>query len=167
MARQEVAQLCCKVLGIYTFISGIAVSQGALLSLTVVREGGILALIAAFLPAFLLLSFSGYLWLHAKPIAARMFPNEDPPVNAPGVSPEILRRIAFVVVGILVVNGAFSELANVLFSLLTPRMTVYSKVYLGTAIIRLILGFWLILGSQRLRFWFGSQKLQNLFRKDW
>ncbi len=159
--------MCCKVLGIYTFISGIAVSEGALLSLTVVRQGGILVRIVAFIPAFLLLSLSGYLWLYAEPIAARMFPNEVPPENASGVSPEILRRIAFVVVGILVVNGAFSELANVVANLLTSRMTVYSKVYLGAAIIRLVLGLWLILGSQRLRFWFGEQKVQNPIKKDW
>ena len=167
MTRQEVGQLCCKVLGIYTLVAGIAVSEGAFLSLAVVRQGGILARITTFLPAFLLLSFSGYLWLYAEPIAARMFSNEAPAEHASGVTPEILRRIAFVFAGILIVNSALTDLAQVIASLLTPQMTVHSAVYLGDAIVRLVLGFWLIFGSQRLRSWFGAKTLQNLTKKDW
>jgi hypothetical protein len=123
--------------------------------------------ILAFLPAFLLLSFSGYLWIYAEPIAARMFSSEEPVESATGVTPEILRRIAFVVVGILVVNGAVPGLGQVIVNLLAHQTTAYSLVYLGESIIRLVLGLWLIFGWQRLRSWVGSQKLRDLIKKDW
>lgn len=169
MTKQEAGQLCCKVLGIYTLVSAIAVSGNAFLSIMMVRQGGMFARISAFLPPFLLLAFSGYLWVYAGAIAARMFPDEEPAEHATGVTPEILKRIAFVVVGLLFVNSAFTGLAQVAANLMMPRMTVYSMVYFGESTIRLVIGFWLIFGTQRLRSWLtvGSEKLQGFIKKDW
>jgi hypothetical protein len=160
------------VLGIYTLGSGIAASQGALLSISFINQGGRFARIVAFLPSFLLLALSGYLWIYAEIIAARMFPDEESAEHPSGAAPEVLKRIAFVVVGILILNGAFSGLVNTITNMLmrgAPRNTVYSLVYLVETVVRLVLGFWLIFGSQRLRSWWtvGAQRLEGLTKKDW
>ncbi len=167
MRKQEIGELCCKVLSIYTFIAALSNSQGAFLSLFAFRSssrpvGGSIAptvvlnpLLALFVPFLLLLCLSACLWLYADRIAMRMFPeDEKSAVMSTGPMPETIRRIAFIVAGILILNSAISALTNPVLSLFGgfPRqMTIYSTVYLVEAMIRIVLGIGLILSARKSR----------------
>ncbi|MBZ5498630.1 MAG: hypothetical protein LAP85_19715 [Acidobacteriia bacterium] len=160
MARQEVGQLCCRVLGIYTFIHGVSATSGTFLSLSMIRQGSTFAHILGLLPAFILLSFSAYLWLYAGAIASRMFSEPESTESLSGSTTQVIQRVAFSVAGILILNSAMPTLGQTIVNLLTQtrQAAPYVAVYGVESAIRVVVGIWLLLGSASLR---------KLFKKDW
>ena len=179
MRKQEVGELCCKVLSIYTLIAGIEIGGGALISLislhSVARQTiGSIAHVIVFFPSLLLFCLSACFWLYADDISRRMFHDEEESsVISTGSTPETIKQIAFTVAGILILNGAISALVNPIGSVLNARtladvprqVTIYSKVYLAEAVIRIVFGTWLILGTDKIRRL--PSMLRNLTKKDW
>jgi predicted Co/Zn/Cd cation transporter (cation efflux family) len=129
---------------------------------------GTFAHVVVFSRCLLLFCLSACFWLYADDIARRMFPGQQESSNIPfGMDHnfEALKHIAFVIAGILILNGAISALINPISSILAvPRqLTIYSKVYLAEAVIRIVLGTWLILGTEKLRGL--PTRLRNLAKK--
>ena len=167
MKKREVGELCCKIASIYTLIAAIGTTLGALLSFISIREAmkhvvGMFASVIVFIPAVLLFGLSGYLGRYSGNIAKRIFPQHDEELGGtpPSLTPAIIQRIALVLAGILILNGAISAMGNPIASLLVqPRqMTAYSKVYLAEAVIRVVIGTWLVIGTEKLR---------SLITKNW
>ena len=165
--RQEVGELCCKIAGIYTLIAAISITLSALLSFISIREAmrhdvGMFASVIVFVPAVLLFCLSACFWRYSGNIAHRIFPQHDEELggSSPSLTPAIIQRIALMLAGILILNGAISAMGNPIAGLLVqPRqMTAYDKVYLAEAVIRIAIGTWLLMGTERLR---------SLTKKDW
>ncbi len=175
MMKQETGELCCKVVSIYILVAGVGTCEGALLSLvafqTTAYEGvGTFARIVVFFPSLLLFCFSACFWLYADDISRRMLPEKEGSSDIPsGVSTdhEALKHTAFVIAGVLILIGAIPALAQPIASILAPprQLTIYARVYLAEAIIRIVLGTWLIVGTEKLRTLAGQ--LRNLAKKDW
>jgi len=175
MKKQEIGELCCKIFSMYTFIAAVSDSEGALLSLVAFQTAARRAVapfpcVVVFFPSVLLCCLSACFWLYAEDIARRMFPDKDEPAGTSSSLPsnsDALKRIALAIAGILILNSAVSSLINPISSILAvPRQfTIYSKTDSVAAVIRIVLGTWLILGTRRLHSL--ANRLRNLTKKDW
>lgn len=180
MTKQDVGKLCFKLFGLYAFINAIAYGGTVAASASTMSalqqsyermQGGASTQIAILLfTAFLLFCLSAILWFGAEALTEHIFSQKETIENPPSVNPEIIKQIAFMFAGILILAGTLRELASVLNHLLRPMQPDISAwVELGLTIIRIVLGGWLIFGSARICNFFklGAQNISNLHKTDW
>jgi hypothetical protein len=178
VTKQDVGKLCFKLFGIYTFINVIAYGGSVVASaLTMAQpsyermQGGTSTQIAILLfTALLLFCLSAILWFGAEAFTERIFSKNETTENPTNINSEIIKQIAFMVAGILILAGALHALASALNHLLRPMQPDISAwIELGLTIIRIVLGIWLIFGSARICnfFKFGAEKTGNLHKTDW
>jgi hypothetical protein len=178
VTKQDVRKLCFKLFGIYTFINAIAYGGSVLASaLTIAQpsyelmQGGASTQVV-ILPftALLLFCLSAILWFGAEAFTERIFSKNETTESPIRINPEIIKQIAFMVAGILILAGALPHLAGPITSLLIPKLNNTSAwVDLAMTIIRIVLGIWLIFGSARICNFFklGAEKIGNLHKTDW
>jgi hypothetical protein len=166
MTKSEIGKLSLKILAIYALICAL-VSLAAPISILQLAGSPsrtsdnihMMGALLLFIPTVLLFLFSGFLWLCANQPAAPHEPNTAETTGASGITPEILQNIAFSVTGIFVLIGTFPYLVNLIM-----QIRLYLSGFVGSSpnrmqigldlaevLIRLGLGCWLVLGSNRLR----------------
>ncbi len=174
MTRREVCRLSCRLLGIYAFMNFVAFLN---LPLSTYQIGMLnhdsrpVWLAALVIPVcFLLLSF--LLWFGGDALSARIASGPDASENKSVLTPEIIQRIAFAVAGILILAGAMSPFGRLIQLVFRPAPAPRPPidewnlvVSSAEVLLRLALGAWLLLGSERLSRLL--QKAKPLVQKDW
>ena len=165
MTIKDLAGLSCKVLAVYTLVLAFqSLNHFAILPVSIMENfpAGVTALLvmAAFIPSILLLTLAAILWFRADRFAGHMAPGKNTSGEKPAVRGEDLQVIAFSVVGVLVLAGAVPELFQFVSSLVLQRSLQYHPFSetvsvdtvsraIGLAV-RLVIGFWLLLGARGL-----------------
>jgi hypothetical protein len=174
MTKRDVVRLSCKVLSIYTLIAFLASLAFPLSMLQPVmwHPGNTLVWLLSLIPTILLLLLSAYLWFGADALSARIVPGPECSESTSGLTAVVIQRIAFSLVGILVLVGAMSPLRQVIDQIgiriarIGPRSTdLWLAMLAIEVVIRLALGAWLLLGSENVRRLL--QKAKPLVEKDW
>lgn len=162
---KDLARLSCKVLAVYTLVLALqSLNHFALLPVSI-RDNlpaGVTALMvmAAFIPSILLLTLAAILWFRADRLAGHMASGENTSGERPAVKGEDVQVIAFSVVGVLVLASAVPELFQFVSSLVLQRslqfqpfsetVSVYTISRAIALAVRLVIGFWLLLGARGL-----------------
>jgi hypothetical protein len=173
MNKGEATEVGLKLLSMYAFLEGISAltlpislreSQIALHSNTTFSP-------AAFIPSVLLFLFGIILWLNAETSEASALNDKSIEENIGGLTPQILQRIVFSALGILIVIQSIAPLGNVISAfaryfqdkyVTTSRFPYYRLI---EVLVKLIFGSWLIIGSRSLKT-FQAWLLSNI-KKDW
>jgi hypothetical protein len=155
VTKQEIGRLCFKLLSLYTFIQAISYTSAASFGFASVKAAGIdtppRALI--FFPMLLLFCLSVYFWFAADVLAERIFPKNAASKNSSEITPAILKKIAFILAGILVLNSAVPTIHNLISAYLSSLQPFAPRYifYLAESVLRVVVGLWLILGSSKTR----------------
>lgn len=184
MKKSEATAVGFRVVGLYAFLQAI-LALSAPISLHVnaitlqrlqgrMGAGNYTFSAVAFVPAVLLFLFGVLLWLTAKRAEAGSLAQEPFTETATGLNPQMLQRIIFSALGILIVVESITPLVNVISILSLParpnsaiNLSFYYR--LVEVLVRLILGGWLIIGSrhmQRFQAWL-LDSVKSVGKKDW
>jgi len=155
MSGHQTAALACKILGIYTVIQAAKYVPVAV-NFTVGPR--LFAIVSSVVPVLLLLSVGIILWARADRIAGFMINEEKQEGTESRLSGRELEVIGFSLIGLFVIVEGIPNLAMVILNYLlvgkvqfmNQGMTVHTKVALGVAILKIIIGVVLLFGSRGL-----------------
>ncbi len=171
MSKSDVGELCCKVLGIYCIITALVLTQYpiSLLQSTFSQRMSPIAWTASFVPSVLLLIFGALLWKGAKRLRLISSPDCEPTAGASGIAPAILQSIAFSALGIFILIEAISQIPNIVTQLMFPPQRLWAWCNLGSSLIKLAFGLWLLFGAEGLRKIrvLLLDRVRPAFHKDW
>jgi hypothetical protein len=157
MTISEMGKLSLKILAIYAFIIALSSLAPPISTLQMSPEHSAYRQsnpILLFVPAILLFVFSGFLWFAAQNVNSGAEPASS--ANISGITPEVLQNIAYSITGIIILVGTLYDVMNLISEGIyiwiygqTGRFVFW--LILARILIRLALGIWLVLGSNRLR----------------
>lgn len=179
MTIKNLAGLSCKVLAVYTLVLALqSLNYFAILPVSIMENfpSGVTTLLVmvAFIPSILLLTLAAILWFRADRFAGHMAPDKNTSGEKTAVSGEDVQVIAFSVVGVLVLAGAVPELFQFVSNLVLQRslqdhslsetVSVYTVSRAIGLAVRLVIGFWLLLGARGLAGLFNTLREAGLRR---
>ena len=159
MTNREAGLLGGKLLGLYTLIIALSALQAPISYLYLGKINNqstptvLLAFIFAFVPSILLFLFGYYLYFNAGALGTWEDPEKQVSGSSAGMTPQVVQRIAFSVVGLLILDGAIAHWGMVVPNLFFPfqRHDAYFWVHLAEALIQTALGLWLFFGTENFQ----------------
>lgn len=148
----KIAQLSCKILGLYTIINSIA----SLSTIVFIPQGTPPGILRMIFPSIVQVIVGLFLWLFADTLACLMIPTDykNEPVSRPNETTG--QKIAFSVLGLYFVGTSLPKLVSAILTVLTTPSQVQiaqpSITYrlLVESIIQLLVGLIIFLGSNGL-----------------
>jgi hypothetical protein len=174
MTKREVCRLSCRVLSIYNLTNFFLLLNVpvAMLQTTMITHSSTLPWLLSLILPVLVLLLSAFLWFGAEALSARMISGAESSESASGVTSEVIQRLAFAVVGLLILVGAISPLERLIQDTFHPIPDPRSPIdewnlarLAVEVVIRLALGVWLLFGAEGLSRLL--QKAKPLVNKDW
>lgn len=179
MNQLQLASISLKVLGIYSIIRALVLSESFFLALFALRipspaapvENHALLMFCSLVPIALLLAAGIFLLLQSDRLALRMAGPVSEDGSGAGISPHVFQSIAFSLLGLFLCVSAIPGLFGILWNILalneaTPaemRTKVASESWaLGARLgLQFLLGLWLFFGAKGFsNLWFGLLTLR-------
>ena len=160
MNYKMLAKICIRLIALFYFVKYLVITISSVISILEVLRKPVeytgIGLLSAVTPMSLIIILSILLWLYADKIANRLIGETSTEGAIQNIDYNRIQYIAFILAGILVICNSIPDLISNIYqinSMPKPPIEIPDRIYNGYlanligAIIKTILGFWLVLGS--------------------
>lgn len=160
MNYKMLAKMCIRLIALFYFVKYLVITISSVISILEVLRQPVeytgIGLVSAVTPMSLIIILSILLWLFADKIANRLMGEVSTEGTIHNIDYNKIQYMAFILAGILVLCNSIPDLISNIYqinSMPKPPIEIPDRIYRGYlanvigAIIKTILGFWLVLGS--------------------